>query len=355
MRYGISRISLVAVVAVVIVAAGVGYYIINSQQVTPVSITAGGASFPYPLITKWISEYNKLYPHIQISYQSIGSGAGISNLFSKTFDFAGSDATLTDAQLANYSVLHIPETMGGVVVSYNIPGVGSGLKLTADVIAKIFQGNITKWNDPEIISLNPSLNLPDKNIVVVRRSDSSGTTFVFTNYLKNASSFWKLGSGTSVNWPVGIGAPQNSGVASALLQTPYSIGYLEFFYAHNNSIPYASIQNKDGQFVQPSLQTISNAAKAGAALLTNDVRTPIVNLPGKDVYPIAAFTYILIYKDLSYMDFNKAKAIVNFIWWMIHDGQNYSESLLYPKLPTEVVKIGESLLKQVTYQGKPIL
>ncbi len=285
----------------------------------------------------------------------MGSGAGISNLFSKTFDFAGSDATLTDAQLANYSIIHIPETMGGVVVSYNIPGIGSGLKLSPDVIAKIFQGNITRWNDPEILSLNPTINLPEKDIVVVRRSDSSGTTFIFTNYLKNASLFWLLGSGTTINWPVGIGAPQNSGVASALMQTPYSVGYLEFFYAKNNSIPYASIKNKDGEFVAPSLETISNAAKAGAPLLTKDVRAPIVNLPGKDVYPIAGFTYILIYKDLSYMDFNKAKAIVNFIWWIIHEGQNYSESLLYPKLPSDVVKIGESLLKQVTHQGRPIL
>lgn len=347
------NIMIIAIIA--IIAIGVGYYIIASQKTIPVAITAGGASFPYPLIVKWINEYNKLYPHIQISYQSVGSGAGISNLFAKTFDFAASDATLTDAQLANHPVIHIPMTIGGVVVCYNIPGIGSGLKLTPDLIAKIFQGNITKWNDPEILSLNPGLNLPDKDIVVVRRSDSSGTTFVFTNYLKIASPFWILGSGTTVNWPVGIGAPQNAGVASALMQTPYSIGYLEFFYAYNNSIPYAAIKNKDGEFVLPSLQTISNAAKAGASLLLNDVRTPILNLPGKEVYPISAFSYFLVYKDLSYMDYNKAKAIVNFIWWTIHEGQNYSESLLYAKLPIEIVKIGESLLKQITHQGRALI
>lgn len=355
MKNSIVRTSITAIVGVIFVATVVYLYVNNSQQSTPVTITAGGASFVYPLFTKWISEYHKLHPNVQISYQPVGSGAGISNLISKTFDFAGSDAPLTDTQLTNYSILHIPETMGGVVVSYNIPGVGSGLRLSPDIIAKIFQGNITKWNDPEITSLNPTLELPEKDIVVVRRSDASGTTFIFTSYLRNATPLWVLGSGTTINWPVGLGAPQNSGVASALLQTPYSVGYLEFFYAYNNSIPYASIQNRDGEFVTPSLQTISNAAKSGASMLTKDVRSSIVNLPGKDVYPIAAFTYILIYKDLSYMDFNKAKAIVDFIWWIIHEGQNYSESLLYPKLPDEIVKIGESLIKQVTYQGKPVL
>jgi phosphate transport system substrate-binding protein len=355
MGTGISRISLSVMALAAVVIIGAGVYLASQPQSTTVSVVAGGASFPYPIITKWISEYNKLYPHIQISYQSVGSGAGQNNLFSKTFDFAGSDAPLRDDQLEKYNVIHIPETMGGVVVSYNIPGIGSGLKLTPDVIAKIFQGNITVWNDPEISSLNPNLKLPDKGIVVVRRSDSSGTTYVFTSYLKDASPLWKLGAGTSVNWPVGLAAPQNSGVASVITQTPYSVGYLEFFYAHNNSIPYAAILNKEGQFVMPSLETISNAARAGASLLSKDVRASIVNLPGKDVYPISAFTYLLIYKDLSYMDSNKAKAVVNFIWWVIHDGQNYSEALLYPKLPTEVVKIGEDLLKQVTYQGKPIL
>ncbi|MCS7097480.1 MAG: phosphate ABC transporter substrate-binding protein PstS [Candidatus Methanomethyliaceae archaeon] len=341
-------------IAVLAIIAG-GYFIISSQQVVPVTITSGGATFPYPIVSKWISEYNKRYPHIQISYQPVGSGAGISNLLAKTFDFAGSDAPLTDEQLAKDPVIHIPWTMGGVVVSYNIPGIGSGLKLTPDVIAKIFQGNITKWNDPEITSLNPGINLPDREIVVVRRSDSSGTTYVFTSYLKLASKLWVLGSGTTIRWPVGLGAPGNPGVASTLIQTPYSIGYLEFFYAHNNSIPYAAIKNRDGEFILPSLQTLSNAAKAGAALLSKDVRSAILNLPGKDVYPIAAFTYALVYRDLSYMDINKARAIVNFIWWAIHEGQNYSEALLYPKLPSEVVKIGESLLKQVTHQGRSLI
>jgi phosphate transport system substrate-binding protein len=355
-RKGISALLLIGVLVVIVAVAGIGYYfLIMPAQEQPATLTAGGASFPYPLITKWISEYNKQHTNVQISYQSIGSGGGQRNLFSKTFDFAGSDAPLTDAQLANYTVLHLPETVGGVVVSYNIPGVSSGLELNADTIAKIFQGNITKWNAPEITALNPSLNLPNQDIIVVRRSDSSGTTFVFTSYLANASSSWTLSAGTTVNWPIGIGAPGNSGVATMIQQTPYSIGYLEFFYAKNNSIPYAYIENKNGQFIEPSLTSIKNAAKVGASLLVTNVRSPIVNLAGDNVYPISSFTYILIYKDLSYMDQARATAVVNFLWWAIHDGQSYSEGLLYPTLPSDIVVLGEYILKQVTYQGTSII
>jgi len=355
-RKGVSTTLVIGVLIVIVAAVGLGYYLPTPpapEQV--VTLTAGGASFPYPLITKWISEYNSQHTNIQISYQSIGSGGGQSNLFSKTFDFAGSDAPLSDAQLANYTVLHLPETVGGVVVSYNLPAVASGLKLNADIIAKIFLGNITRWNAPEIAALNTNLTLPDQDIVVVRRSDSSGTTFVFTSYLANASASWTLGKGTTVNWPVGIGAPGNSGVASSIKQMPYSIGYLEFFYAKNNSIPYAYVENRNGQFVEPTPTTISNAAKVGASLLTKDVRSPIVNLAGDSVYPISSFTYILVYKDLSYMDQAKATATVGFLWWAIHDGQSYSEALLYPKLPNEVVVLGENILRQITYQGRSMV
>lgn len=355
-KKGISTVLVIGILVIVVAAVGIGYYLLAPPaQEQAATLTAGGASFPYPLITKWLSEYNSLHPSIQISYQSIGSGGGQKNLFAKTFDFAGSDAPLTDAQLANYSIVHIPETVGGVVVSYNLPDILTGLNLTGDVVAKIFQGNITRWNDPAITSLNPGMNLPNNDIVVVRRSDSSGTTSVFTTYLANASSSWILGKGTTINWPVGIGAPQNSGVASTLQQTPYSIGYLEFFYAKNNSIPYAFIQNENGQFVEPSLTSIANAAKAGTSLLLADVRSSIVNLPGDNVYPISSFTYLLVYKDLSYMDQARATAIVKFIWWAIHDGQSYSEGLLYPKLPSDIVVLGENILRQVTYQGTSII
>ncbi|MBM5804538.1 MAG: phosphate ABC transporter substrate-binding protein PstS [Candidatus Verstraetearchaeota archaeon] len=354
---GVSTVLIIGIIILIVAAVAIGYYFLTPPPEQPVTLTAGGASFPYPLMTKWTSEYNKLHPNIQISYQSIGSGGGQNNLKSKTFDFACSDAYLTDAQIANYSgpVLHLPETAGGVVVSYNVPGVASGLKLDADTIAKIFQANITKWNDPTITAMNPDFNLPNQDIVLVRRSDSSGTTFAFTGYLRTASTTWTLGQGTTVNWPAGIGAPGNAGVASTLLQTPYSIGYLEFWYAYNNSIPYATVKNHDGQFVVPSLETIGNAARAGAPLLAKDMRASIANLPGDNVYPISTFTYVLVYKDLSYMDQAKATAVVNFLWWAVHDGQNYSEALLYPKLPAEIVTLGEGILHQITYQGMSLI
>lgn len=355
-KRGISKILGVGIVAVILIAAGILYYTQFMGAEQPATITAGGASFPYPLISKWASEYNKLHPAVQITYQSVGSGAGQNGLFAKTFDFAGSDAPLTNSQMAqNPGILHIPETGGGIVVAYNIPGIGSGMNLTADVIAKIFQGNITRWNDPEIVSINPALTLPELNIVVIRRSDSSGTTNGFTTYLKNASSVWVLGSGTTVNWPTGIGASGNSGVASTLQQTPGGVGYLEFFYAKNNSIPYAKVMNKNGQFVEPTLSSISKALGAAAPLLVSDVRASVVNMPGDGVYPISVFTYILVYKDLSYMPEAKAKAVANFLWWVVHDGQSYSEALLYPRLPSSVVTIAEATLKQLTYNGRPLL
>ncbi len=350
----VSKIAIGAILVVVVVAIG-GYILLTSQPQQPVQITAGGASFPYPVITKWASEYNKLYSYIEISYQSVGSGGGQNNLFAKTFDFAGSDAPLTDAQLANYTVLHIPETVGGAVVIYNIPNMNVSIKLTADVIAQVFQGNITKWNDVAVASLNPTLALPDADIVVVRRSDSSGTTFVFTSYLANASALWKLGSGTTVSWPVGLGGSGNSGVATLVQQTPYSIGYVEYFYAKNNNLPSASVQNKNGEFVEASLASIAEAARQGTPLLTSDVRAAIVNLPGSGVYPISAFTYLLVFKDLSYMTQAEATAIVNFIWWAIHDGQSYTEALYYPELPSEIVSLGEGILRQITYNGIAIL
>ena len=355
-KKGISKILLILCAVAIVVVAGIAYTSLNKPSEATASLTAGGASFPYPLITKWTSEYNKINPQIQITYQSVGSGAGKNNLISKVFDFAGSDATLSNSEMANYSILQIPETVGGVVIAYNIPGItASGLNMTADIIASIFQGNITKWNDNAIASINPAIILPNADIVTIHRSDSSGTTSVFTTYLVNASTIWALGKGTTVSWPIGLAGAQNSGVSSILKQTPYSIGYMEFFYAHNNSIPYANIQNKNGQFVTPSLQTISNAANAGAPLLSQDIRTPIVNLQGSDVYPISAFTYYFVWRDLSYMDQPRARAVVNFMWWCIHDGQQYSEGLLYPRLPSSVVALGEATLRTIVYNGVKII
>jgi len=340
----------------VILGAITAYYSLTPGSISLGIVTAGGASFPYPLITKWISEYNKENQQIQITYQSVGSGGGKNNLISRVFDFAGSDAPLSNAEVANYPILHIPETCGGVIVAYNLPGIkASGLRLTADIIASIYQGNITKWNDSDIASINPGFVLPNADIVTIHRSDSSGTTSVFTTYLANASQLWTLGKGTTVTWPMGLAGAQNSGVASILKQTQYSIGYLEFFYAKNNSIPYVYIQNRDGQFVEPSLQTITNAANAGVPLLSQDIRMPIVNLAGYDVYPISAFTYFLVWNDLSYMDQVKASAVVSFMWWCIHDGQQYSEGLLYSRLPHGVVALDEAILRSVVYNGQPII
>ncbi len=353
--HGISTVLSMGIVAIVVLAAIAANYIFLPSS-TAYSVTGGGASFPYPLITKWISEYFKINPQVQINYQSVGSGGGKSNLISKVFDFAGSDAPLTDAEVANYPILHIPETCGGVIVAYNIPGFNaSGLRLTADLIASIYMGSITKWNDAAIRAINPGMDLPDADIMTIHRSDSSGTTSVFTTYLSNASSIWTLGKGTTVAWPIGLAGAQNSGVASILKQTPYSIGYLEFFYAKNNSIPYAYIQNREGQFVEPSLLTISSAANAGVLLLSQDIRAPVVNLPGDEVYPISAFTYYLVWTDLSYMDRTKAVAIVSFMWWCVHDGQQYSEGLLYPQLPAGVVGLDEAILRSITYNGQSII
>jgi phosphate transport system substrate-binding protein len=353
---GISTVLVVAFIAAIVLAGGIIYYMTLPQSLAAAQVTSGGASFPYPIVTKWISEYNKINPQIQITYQSVGSGAGKNNLISKIFDFAGTDATLSNAELANYTILHIPETAGGVVIAYNIPGINvSGMNLTANLIANIFQGAITKWNDPSIAAINPSVTLPDQDIVTVHRSDSSGTTSVFTTYLANASSLWLLGKGTTVAWPSGLAGSGNSGVASIVRQTPYSVGYLEFFYAKNNSIPYAHILSTSGQFVEPTLTSISNAAKAGVPLLQQDIRTSIVNLAGDAVYPISAFTYYIVWKDLTYMGEAKAKAVVNFMWWCVHDGQQYSEGLLFPKLPTEVVALNEALLRSITYNGQSII
>lgn len=353
---GLSKLSVVVIALVAAMAVGAVYYLSMPSGDLPASITAGGASFPYPIMTKWISEYNKLHPNVQITYQSVGSGAGLNGLFAKTFAFAGSDAPLTDSQMtANPGVITIPESGGGIVIAYNISGIGSGLNLTADVIAWIFQGNITKWNDPAIIAINPGKALPDADIVTVHRQDSSGTTFGFTDYLTHATQQWKLGAGKTVNWPTGLGANGNSGVASVIQNTPNSVGYLEFFYAHNNSIPYANVQNKNGYFITPSLTSISLALKAAAPVIANDIRASVVNMPGNDVYPISVFTYIMVYKDMSYLDQATAQGVARFLWWVVHDGQNYSEALLYPKMPTEVVTIAENALKQLQYNGKPLL
>ncbi|MBE3598564.1 MAG: phosphate ABC transporter substrate-binding protein PstS [Limnochordaceae bacterium] len=340
----------VALTALLVAVAGVG-----TAAAESVSLTGAGASFPYPIYSKWIDEYHKLHPTVTINYQSIGSGGGIRQITAKTVDFGGSDAFLTDEQLkaAPGELIHIPTVMGAVVITYNVPGVTKSIKLTPDVVADLFLGKITRWNDTRITSLNPDVRFPNMPVSVVHRSDGSGTTFIFTSYLSKVSPEWrsKVGAGTSVSWPVGVGAPQNDGVAGQVRQIPGAVGYVELAYALQNKMPYAALRNRDGYYVLPSLETTSNAA-AGIEM-PEDYRVLVVDAAGKDSYPIAAFTWILVYKEQS--DPVKGKALVDFLWWALHDGQKYAPALEYAPLPEAVVKRLEGTLRQITYQGKPLI
>ena len=331
-----------------------------SKVIGTVTLNGAGATFPYPLISKWSSEYNKIKPKVQINYQSVGSGAGIKQIGARTVDFGASDAPLTEQEYANVSgILQIPESIGAVVVAYNLPGIQKGVKLSGDVVADIFLGKITKWNDPKIISLNPGIQFPEKDIIVAHRSDGSGTTFVFTDYLSVVSPDWKskVGKGKSVNWPVGLGGKGNEGVSGLLNQNPYTIGYIELAYAKLQDIPYASIKNKAGNFIEPTLTTTASAA-AGAvsALPAGDASwssVSIVDTNGNNSYPIASFTYLLVYKDQ--VDQAKGKMLAEFLWWAVHDGQEYSSELLYVPLPDEVKKLNEKTIKLMNYKGQLLI
>ncbi len=329
------------------------------------TLTGAGATFPFPLIDLWRVEYNNVYDNVNLNYQSIGSGGGIKQHIEKTVNFAASDKPMSEAEreLAP-GTLHIPESIGGVVVVYNIPEVpNKGLKLTADAIAGIFLGEITKWNDPAITAENPGLNLPDKEIVTAHRSDGSGTTFIFTDYLTTISPTWdeKIGKGKSVPWPLGLAAAGNEGVAAIVKSTEYSIGYVELAYAFQTSMSYASIQNAEkSAFIEPSLDSISAASSGVADTLPaakdSWVKVSLVNAPGSDSYPIASFTYLLVYDDLKSVTDNKeqAKAVIHLIYWMITDGQEFSSSLLYVPLAEQVSELGKQGLSKVTYDGESL-
>ena len=328
-------------------------------------ITGAGATFPFPLIDLWRVEYNKEFSNVNLNYQSIGSGGGVKQHIEKTVNFAASDAPLKHSEMEKApNTLQIPEAIGGVVVAYNIPEVpDKGLKLTGAEIADIYLGKITKWNDPQIVQHNPGLTLPDKEIVVAKRSDGSGTTFVFTDYLSIASSEFdeQIGKGKNVPWPVGIGAAGNEGVAGIVRSTPYTIGYVELAYAFQTNMSFAFIQNADEtEFIEPTLETIS-AASGGVSdsLPASDgdwSQVTLVNAPGKNSYPIASFTYLLVYEDLSQAtkSIDEAKAMVHMIYWMITEGQNHSESLLYVPLSDSVVELGKQGLGKIKY-GDEIL
>ncbi|MCS7179791.1 MAG: phosphate ABC transporter substrate-binding protein PstS [bacterium] len=320
-------------------------------------IVGAGASFPYPLYSKMFDEYYKTNG-VKINYQSIGSGGGIKQLQAKTVDFAGSDAILSDEQLKTFddNILHIPICLGAVAITYNVDI--KDLKFTPDIITDIFLGKITKWNDERIKKINPDKNLPDLSITVVRRSDGSGTTFVFTDYLSKVSNEWKekVGSGTSVNWPVGIGGKGNEGVAGLIKQTPGAIGYVELIYALQNNLPVGIVQNKSGNFIKPSVETITEASDVK---LPEDMRITITNTENKNGYPISAFTYILVYENLKKanekMDYEKAKALANLLWWMVHEGQTYTKPLHYAPLGKQATKNAEKMLKKLHFDGKILL
>jgi phosphate transport system substrate-binding protein len=328
-----------------------------SANGSEVRLQGAGATFPNPLYQVWFSEYNKVHPNAKFDYQSIGSGGGIKQITSNTVDFAGSDATMSDQQLkdAPGELLHIPSVMGAVVLTYNIPSLANAsLKFSGETIAAIYLGNIKKWNDPKVVADNPGVNLPSGEITVVSRSEGSGTTFVFTDYLSKVSPEWKdkVGSGASVKWPVGVSFKGNEGVTGQVKSTPNSIGYVELIYAEENKLAYADVKNAAGQFVKPSIQTVTNAAAGAAATVPPDLRVSITNAPGADSYPISTFTYFLVYKDQK--DQAKGKALVDFLWWATHDGQKMAAEKIYAPLPTDIVQRDEEKIKSITFQGSPL-
>jgi phosphate transport system substrate-binding protein len=337
------RILMVSLAAALAVA-------VAGQARADLLINGAGATFPYPIYSKWFDVYARENPGIHFNYQSIGSGGGIRMFTSKTVDFGASDAPMTDQQIndAHGKVLHFPTVMGADVIAYNIPDFHGTLRLTGPVIADIFMGKITKWNDHAITSLNPGVNLPAHDIVVCHRSDGSGTTYIFADYLSKVSPQWSshMGRSTSLRWPVGLGGKGNEGVTALVQQTPGAIGYIELIYALSNHIPFATVQNKDGKWVAASLQGVTAAAAGAAAKMPKDFRVSITDEPGADTYPISSFTYLLIYP--TYTDKQKGGAIKKFINWELHEGQKYAPELNYAELPASVVKLEEAQLKKVT-------
>jgi phosphate transport system substrate-binding protein len=316
-----------------------------------VQINGAGATFPYPIYSKWFSEYNKLHPEVEVNYQSIGSGGGIRQLTNQTVFFGASDGPMTNEQLAAAPgpILHLPTVLGGVVPVYNIPGVSAELKFTGKLLADIYLGRITKWNDPAIAGLNAGAKLPGTDIAVVHRSDGSGTTYIWVDYLSKVSPDFKkkVGIATSVNWPVGVGGKGNEGVSGLVKETPGAIGYVELIYALQNKISFGTVQNHDGQFVRSSLETVTAAAAAAAGVMPPDFRVSITNAPGANAYPISSFTWMLFYEHPN--EKAKAKVMVDFFKWAITDGQKYCSELGYAPLPKEVVGLEMTALTKIKF------
>jgi phosphate transport system substrate-binding protein len=312
------------------------------------TLNGAGATFPYPIYSKWFSEYNKLHPDVQINYQSIGSGGGIRQVLNGTVDFGASDGPMSDEQLSQSKtkILHIPTVLGAVVPAYNVPGVGGEVKFTPEALAGIYLGKIQNWNDPAIAKVNPGVNFPNQPIIVIYRSDGSGTTFIFTDYLSKISKDWSntVGKGTSVKWPGGMGGKGNEGVAGQVRQLTGSIGYVELIYAVQNKITYGSVRNAAGNFVTASLDGVTEAA-ASVKTMPADFRVSITNAPGKTAYPISSFTWLLIPTPAK--DPKKGKIIADVLDWMVNDGQKMTSQLSYAPLPDSVVEKVKAAIKQV--------
>jgi phosphate transport system substrate-binding protein len=316
------------------------------------TLNAAGATFPYPLYSKWFDVYRQK-TGVTINYQSIGSGGGIKALRAGTVDIGASDAPLSDQEAKDMGaeVVHVPTVAGAVVIAYNLPGIGKGLRLTPDVVADIFLGKLTRWNDRRIASTNPGKKLPNLAMAVAHRSDGSGTSYIFTSYLSAVNAEWKrkAGAGKSVNWPVGIGGKGTEGVSQTVKQMPGGIGYVELAYAMQTKLPYACLRNRAGRFIEPTLASTTAAAEGAAGAMKKDVRVSIVNSPNEGAYPIAGFTYLLVYR--SQKSAARGKAVVQFLKWAIHDGQKHAPALLYAPLPAEVVKIDEGKVGSISWGG----
>lgn len=312
------------------------------------TLNGAGATFPYPMYSKWFSEYHKAHPDIQINYQSIGSGGGIRQVLAGTVDFGASDGPMSDEQLSQSKtkILHVPTVLGAVVPAYNVPGVSGEIKFTPQALAGIFLGKITAWNDAAITASNPGVNFPNQPIVIVHRSDGSGTTYIFTDYLSKVSPEWQtqVGRNTSVKWPVGIGGKGNEGVAGMIRQMAGAIGYIELIYAVQNNIAYGSVKNSSGDFVKASLQSVT-AAAASVKTMPADFRVSITNAPGKDAYPVSSFTWLLI--PAQSKDSQKGKILADFLNWMVDDGQKMTAELTYAPLPESVASKVKAEIKQV--------
>lgn len=363
----IISIAAIAIITIAVSVFATGYLSQPNQTPSPaITINGAGATFPQPLINAMITQYTStVQKNVQINYDGVGSGQGISDLENKVMDFDASDAPLGASDMAKApNVLHIPETIGGVTVAYNLPGIPSDLHLTGKVVADMFQGKVTMWNDPEIQSLNPNTLLPDKPIQIVHRADSSGTTFIFTGYLSASSSAWNnsIGQGKTVAWPVGIGASGNPGVASVVIGTPYMLGYVELSYVLQNSMTVAAIQNPAGNWILPSLGSFQDAVQSAASegLPAGDqswAKINLLNAPEAQAYPIVSFTYLLVYKELDVipgMTQATAKAEVQFLWWVTHDGQQLAPTLDYVALPSNVVQIDEATIQSITFNGQQL-